>query len=732
MLAPLSRLSFLTLRCLLAGGLCLAMPLALQCQVSASRQVSGIVTDPTGAAIVGAEVVLTSGSFSATQLTDDHGGFAFSLDSAEPGTLKISAPGFQVRTLDGRTGYLQITLLPATAAEQVTVAANRTGVRVIENATSVTILSAQDLGATAAFRTDDILRQVPGFSLFRRTTSRTANPTAQGVSLRGLGPSGASRSLVLLDGIPLNDPFGGWIAWGRVPRASIERLEVLQGGSSLYGPSALAGVVQVLTRPPAAAGTLLEGSAGNLGTHDATLWTGGASGPWQGSVGAEAFATDGYIPVAEEVRGPVDTEAASSQRAIEAEGKRVLGADASIFARLSWFDESRENGTDFQENSTSWRRLALGWDGALAGEASVRAYTSKEDYEQTFSAVSADRTEETPTREQRVPSDAYGLTGQWRHTAVSGNVVQGGVEAGRVSGVSHEAPAGGAGIETAAGGTQTSLAAYGRAQVRLGSALGLTGGLRFDRWTNDPSSPTDGPASPALSDGAWSPLISLRADAGAGFAIMASAYETFRAPTLNELYRSFRVGDVLTRANDALRAERLRGAEAGAQYAAASGTLLGKVTVFRMEVRDPVVSVTLDPAASPILRERRNLGATLSEGGEISLDAAPSRSWSASLGALFTRAVVLDAPGNESLEGNRVPLVPERQATLQVRYLGRSLGASLQARWSGPVYDDDLNTLPLASAFTLDGWGSVRLSRTLDLLISSARVLPSMEPIERE
>jgi hypothetical protein len=109
------------------------------------------------------------------------------------------------------------------------------------------------------------------------------------------------------------------------------------------------------------------------------------------------FRTGGYIPVDEDVRGPVDTEAGSSQRAIEAEGRRVLGRSSSVFARLSWFDESRENGTDLQENSTSWRRLALGWDGALAGEASIRAFASSEDYEQTFSAVSADRTEETPT-----------------------------------------------------------------------------------------------------------------------------------------------------------------------------------------------------------------------------------------------------------------------------------------------------------------------------------------------
>ena len=224
-------------------GLCLFLPWSCRARLLRPRQVSGIVTDQTGAAVVGAAVVFTSGSFSATQLTDDHGGFAFSLDSAEPRTLKISAPRFQVRNLtwpngDGQAGAgpLQVVLPPATAAQQVTVAANRTGVRVIENATSVTILSAQDLGATAAFRTDDILRQVPGFSLFRRTTSRAANPTAQGVSCVVWAQARASRALVLSDGFPLNDPFGGWVYWNRVPRVSIASVEVASGGAShLYG-----------------------------------------------------------------------------------------------------------------------------------------------------------------------------------------------------------------------------------------------------------------------------------------------------------------------------------------------------------------------------------------------------------------------------------------------------------------------------------------------------------------
>jgi outer membrane cobalamin receptor len=129
-------------------------------------------------------------------------------------------------------------LNPGNATAQVTITATRTDTRLDETAPSIVVLGQQDLESTAALTLDDSLRQVPGFSLFRRSSSRTANPTtqAQGVSLRGLGASGASRAAVLADGIPLNDPFGGWVYWDRVPRVSVAEVEVLRGSASqLYG-----------------------------------------------------------------------------------------------------------------------------------------------------------------------------------------------------------------------------------------------------------------------------------------------------------------------------------------------------------------------------------------------------------------------------------------------------------------------------------------------------------------
>jgi iron complex outermembrane receptor protein len=99
---------------------------------------------------------------------------------------------------------------------------------------------------------DDVVRQIPTFSLFRRRSSLASHPTTQGVSLRGIGPSGVSRTLVLLDGVPFNDPFGGWVYWSRVAIETADHIEVVDSSSSsLYGNYAMGGVIHFVTSPPA-------------------------------------------------------------------------------------------------------------------------------------------------------------------------------------------------------------------------------------------------------------------------------------------------------------------------------------------------------------------------------------------------------------------------------------------------------------------------------------------------
>src|SRR5437773_3030646 len=316
-----------------------------------------------------------------------------------------------------------------TASDTITVTATRTETRLSDTPASVVVLSAKDLAATPAATVDDALRQVPGFTLFRRSGSRTANPTSQGVSLRGIGASGASRALVLEDGIPLNDPFGGWVYWGRVPRAAMERVEVVRGGASdLYGSGAMGGVIQFLSRRDAA--LIVETSAGSQETGTGSLFAAAGTDGWRGSVAADFLTTAGWVLVDERQRGAVDR--AADARHTSVEGTVARGG---LFLRASHFDESRNNGTPLQINDTTIRQLAAGLD---TGPLIARAYASDQDYRQTFSAIAADRATERLTVDQRVPSRSAGGSLQASHVVAVRHAIVGGVEGRQVSGASDE------------------------------------------------------------------------------------------------------------------------------------------------------------------------------------------------------------------------------------------------------------------------------------------------------
>src|SRR5262245_20764015 len=222
---------------------------------SQAGQISGRVTDKRGDAVSNARVVAVADNQTRGEtVTDGAGQFTLAL---QPGVyeLRVSADGFSVSrqrvSLNSPQATVNVTLEPATVAETVTVTPARTELRLAVAPASVSVFDAKDVSNAAAQTFDDLLRQAPGFSIFRRSSSVVANPTTQGVSLRGAGASGASRTLVLNDGLPLNDAFGGWVYWDRVPRAAVDRIELVRGGSSdLYGSDALSGVINVISRPP--------------------------------------------------------------------------------------------------------------------------------------------------------------------------------------------------------------------------------------------------------------------------------------------------------------------------------------------------------------------------------------------------------------------------------------------------------------------------------------------------
>jgi outer membrane receptor protein involved in Fe transport len=731
----------------------LAIILALDVQASAAQKaafkVEGLVTDQNHAPVVGAEVTLADKSFTVIQTTDSAGRFTFAGITSDTATLTVRAHGFALleRQWSAQEKSLSLALEPESLAEQITITAGRAATRVSDTAASVLVLSHEDVATTAALTLDDALRQVPGFTLFRRSGSRTANPTSQGVSLRGVGASGASRAVVLSDGIPLNDPFGGWIYWGRVPRESVSRIEVVQGGaSSLYGTDALGGVIALLPRDSRESTFSFETSYGNQQTPDASLFASGRLFQWSAQIAAEVFHTDGYILVDDNARGRVDTRAGGEHSTLDITLERLLADRGRVFVRGSIFGEARENGTPLQQNRTHIRQLAIGsdWQSPGVGSIAARIYGSTQVFDQDFTAIAADRNSETLTRSQRSPAQQLGFTSQWSHTAGGRQTLVAGLDGREVHGASDELVfvAGRLTSAVGAGGRARSLGVFGQDIIRVTSRFLVTLGGRFDRWRNydalSASKPlaTPGPGSvttlPDRTETAFSPRLSLLYKASDRVSLFASGYRAFRAPTLNELYRSFRVGNVLTQANDKLRAERLTGGEAGANITAIDKRLNVRGTFFWSEITRPIANVTLSVTPALITRQRQNLGRTRSRGVEIETEARITGTVSLSGGYQFVDATVLQFPSNTALEGLLIPQTPRHQFTFQARYANPArFTLSVQGRAVSTQFDDDQNLLPLDRFFALDLFASRQLGRNVEVFAAFENLFDQQYAIGR-
>ena len=651
------------------------------------------------------------------------------MTAAESGTLTVQSAGFNTARMEidqKPREQVQITLQPASLMERIMVTTGDE--RIPVTPMSEYAIGRREIALSGALTIDDVLRQAPGFSLFRRSGGLTANPTTQGVSLRGVGANGASRALVMYDGVPLNSPFGGWVYWNRIPRVGIESVEVFNGATSdLYGSGALGGVINIATRTAPATYLDLEASGGNESTGAASISAGKSWRTFGVGLALQALRTDGYVLVPPDQRGLVDTKAGTSDIGGSLTLSKTFGPRTRGFLRFGSFGESRRNGTPLQINDTRINSLDLGgdWASSQAGDFSLRLYGSSENFNQNFTAVSLDRNSEVLTNRQRNPSQQLGFAFQWRRTLGNHHSLAAGVEGRYVRGHSAER-------FVDAGGRQRSLGFFANDSVRIGSWL-VAFGARVDSWHN-----YDGFSNRTLfvdrSDTAFSPRISVLKRFENGVSFSASAYRAFRAPTLNELYRNFRVGNVVTNANSELSAERLTGGEAGVGWQSFGELLFVRGNFFWSQIDDSIANVTLSVTPALITRQRQNLGAIRARGVELAAILRPNRHWEVAGEYLLSDTTVLRFPANRTLEGLFVPQIPRNQFNFQVSYTDGRWTAATQGRFVGQQFDDDLNQLPLRSYFTLDAEVSRSVSEQVRLFaafqnLTGARYEISSTPV---
>jgi outer membrane cobalamin receptor len=406
---------------------------------------------------------------------------------------------------------------------------------------------------------------------------------------------------------------------------------------------------------------------------------------WGASAYIRGFRTDGYFIVPEASRGLIDTKAGTDFVASNVRLDYLTTRDR-MFLRGDVLAERRENGTVIQTNSTGLGQMAASWARQLDNDNIwVSAYHTRENFHARFSAPQAGRNTENLTTTQESPSEASGFAGLWRHNGSGWNAVAGG-DFTHVDGFSRDnlwPPAVGRrfgeGSRNSTGGYGQWNGSYRTVQLFLGSRLDYLGNGR----------------------GFYSPNGGFTVGRGI-WRLRGSMYRSFRSPTLNELFRAFRVGNALTLANANLKPERLFGAEVGVDLIGETRRLT--VTAFRNSLADVVTNVTLTTTPALITRQRQNLGGAISYGFEANMRQNWGSHWQGTLAYLYV--------DSQFDFGLRIPQIPRHQGSAQVTWTGGRAMISGGLRVFSSQFENDLNTL------VLGGYATVQLAAKYQLVKS--------------
>jgi outer membrane receptor protein involved in Fe transport len=697
-------------------GLVLCAPASFG-QAAASQQqatsgtVTGIVVDATGNPIAGAQITSGSGDLLAT--TDADGRFTL---SAGARTVAIQASHFAPASVS-IAGQATLRIQLEHPFEDVTVSAYRSPLSSLDSPASTRIMTAQALHQAAGVPLDDKLRTIPGFDLFRRSSSLVSNPTSQGVSLRGLGSTSASRSLVVFDNVPLNDPYGEWIHWEEIPQLDIQSVEVVRGGASdLYGSSAIGGVISIEPVQPKNSTLQFTSSGGSESTVDGALLGSLTLGKWSGLVTGGAVATDGYILTAPAYRGPIDQPSNVHAQNALVQFDRDLGNSQRIFLRGNVLDEARHNGTPIQNNGTRLWRYAAGSD---LTDFIFRVYGTAEHYRQRFSSVNSAQTEETLSSSAEEPSNELGFAGLWHHPFGRDLLLLAGADTHYIRAASYQTLYLGSGGVNNTAAKQRQTGVYGELLFTPKNWT-FSGSARIDHFSNYDVNQfvtaigTTHP--PSFSETPFDPRLGVTRRLTQSLALSASGFRAFRSPNEDELYAKTQVGQQVTLPNPNLRSERATGWETGLQTDLHRIGSSVRVSYFWTQVNRPITTLNVASTPTSQVLMRANLGQIESRGVSLDYSARPARWISVDGGYQYANATVTKFQQQPSLVGNWIPEVARNMATAQVGLTQRRLGfLSFQGRVSGHQFDDTANDYYIPGYFRLDVYAAHEFHHNISL-----------------
>ena len=707
--------------------------------------ITGIVVDESGAVIEGAHVSVLDGNGSERAAVVAKSDGTFAVSGLSFGRYRIMVKARQFEDSEGAAeitaassqSSMTLKLRVRAVSQEVTVtAATRTDSKVEDLPVSATVLTQQEVHNSAAQSLDEFLLATPGLNL-QEPPSFAQHPTSNAVSMRGLG---GERTLVLLDGVPLNDAFFGYVQWNRVPLESIDHVEVVRGGaSSLWGSYAMSGVINTVTKEPSRTNLSLFESYGTNNTYQLGGVADLLARHWfKLSLRADRFSTDGYNTTPKDQRGPLDIATSFHQNNVEMDGLFGSGDALAGYLRANYHNNFQVLTTPAGTNNQHDAGLTGGVKKRF-GDSSYLEVNSWFQHSRfvTFNTdVPSNGTvgfEEFVQNVHTTPADDFGASAQWtKSLGRKIQLIQLGTDFRRISGYDSAAifDETGSQVRTDLGrGKQQFVGLFGQLAVQpFPIPLDMTLSARYDHFRNydgfDGNPGGSGPQ-PDKSKNSFDPRFALRYRVSSMLALRGAVYRAFRAPTLDNLYRGFSTTSGTFLPNSQLDPETMVGGEMGGDFKL--GHFTGGITVFRNDVHNLIGSRNLADSELPpgffFGSKNINVGKVRSDGIEITAEYAFRRNLVANAAYTLTHSRALDNPEDPISVGLQTANIPRNFAAAGIRWLPKPRwNVALQTRWMDRSFGDSDHTLPQDSHFIADAHIDYQFTRMLQFFVSASNL----------
>jgi outer membrane receptor protein involved in Fe transport len=649
----------------------------------------------------------------------------------------------------------------STQVDAVIVTASRAPEALKQVPASVSVVSADLITDTPAQGLDDTLRLVPGLNL-TMIGPDVGHPTAYNEGMRGL-PTTETRMLVLMDGVPVNDPFFGYIQWNRIPLDNIERVEIVRGGGSpLWGNAAMGGVVNVITRAPTADVLDVDAAGGSYGSYRTSVY-----GAWRVSdhfalaVNAAFSGTAGYqtTPTSwtsfgtTNVRSPVYTPTSFNARNVGVRGDYEPTSDLSGFFVFNYHGNDQvlstpiglDSQTTFTYSGQIRKIFANGGSLTAAAFHDDSSFNTNNPHLLSFTTEYNSNVHSTPVNDtggsltwsQDLPSilKSYSL-GVDLHSIVGDDYAN------------YYLPSGQLAVPTiVAGGKQLFVGGFAQVKLEPIKRLEIAGSVRYQYYRSYDGVDTFPPAIdaiPASNYFSTDPRVNVRYGLNDSFTLRGAYYESFRAPTLDQLYRTYADTTAgIYEGNPFLKPETLEGGEVGldfnrpgfrSQLTAYTTTITNLITQRNLVPSEYPTSLGVvcgyDPATYAYLTCTRNINAAsaLARGVELEADWDVATGVTAGIAYTYADSHYTSDPEDPTAVGERLEGVPMHNVSGHVAYqapAGWRIATDL--RWVSKSYGDAHpdDGLIQNAHFVMDVSGSYPLTHSLQVYVQMQNVTDS-------